>query len=362
MAEDGAQMNDSSAETMDGTDRGKSGTRRKLVMLSFPLILLIAAALYWWSLQGKVSTDNAYVKLDKVSIAPEVAGTLVAVFVSENDQVTKGQLLFRIDPDPFKVQKARAEAALASAQADLIALEADATFSGADIGTARQDIAIARTRLERQRALWERGFTTRADYDEAQHALAVAQESLRLAEAEQRAARAKLATGAAVPGENPRVAAARAELEKAELDLRRTEVHAPLAGRVGEADRLHLGQLMISGLPVLTIVAADSAYVEANFKETQLQDMQVGQPAKIRLDAWPKLDIRGTVASIGSGTGSEFSVLPAQNATGNWVKVTQRVPVRIALEGKAPREMIAGLSAHVTVFTDGRNSSGGQEN
>lgn len=344
----------SDTDNAETATTGEKNTRRTFVMLSFPVLLLAGGGLYWWSQQGKVSTDNAYVKLDKIAIAPEVAGPLTEVFVKENDEVASGQLLFRIDAEPYQVQHAQAQAALATAQADVIALENDASFSGADIATARQDIAIARTRMERQRALWDRGFTTKADYDEAQHTLAVSQESLRLAEAQQRAARAKLAIGSAVPGENPRIATARARLEEAALNLRRTQVHAPVAGRVGEADRLHPGQLMIAGMPVLTIVAAGSSYVEANFKETQLNHMKVGQPAKIKLDAYPDLKISGKVASIGSGTGSEFSVLPAQNATGNWVKVTQRVPVRITIEGKPPREMIAGLSADVTIYTDGR--------
>ena len=137
-----------------------------------------------------------------------------------------------------------------------------------------------------------------------------------------------------------------------ELNLRRTEVYAPSAGRVAQADRLQLGQQLLPNLPVLTLVAENSSYVEANFKETELAEMQVGQRAEVRFDAYPDMVLRGHVASIGAGTGSEFSVLPAQNATGNWVKVTQRVPVRIALDEESPRDLIAGLSAHVTVFTD----------
>lgn len=328
--------------------------RRRILMLSVPIALVIAGLGYWWSLQGKVSTDNAYVKLDKVSLAPEVGGPLVEVFVRENDVVERGQLLFRIDSEPYRVQQAEANAALAVAQADLTALANDATFSGADIAAAREDIAFARTTLARQQALWERGFTTKADYDAARHAVAKAQEAFRLAVAEQGAARAKLAQGAAVPGVNPRIAAATAQRENAELNIRRTEVRAPIAGRIAEADRLHPGQLMIQGLPVMTIVADASAYVEANFKETQLARMKVGQPAKVEFDAYPDLEIKGHVAAIGAGTGSEFSVLPAQNATGNWVKVTQRVPVRIAIDSKSPRRLIAGLSSHVTVYTDGK--------
>jgi membrane fusion protein (multidrug efflux system) len=122
---------------------------------------------------------------------------------------------------------------------------------------------------------------------------------------------------------------------------------------VAQADRLQKGQQIIPSLPVLTLVAEDSTYVEANFKETELDDMRPGQRAEIRLDAYPGVVLRGHVASIGAGTGSQFSVLPAQNATGNWVKVTQRVPVRIALDERSPRPLIAGLSTHVTVFTEG---------
>ncbi|MFN7158876.1 MAG: HlyD family efflux transporter periplasmic adaptor subunit, partial [Erythrobacter cryptus] len=152
----------------------------------------------------------------------------------------------------------------------------------------------------------------------------------------------------------PQLAAARARRASAELALRRTEVRAPAAGRIAEADRLQVGQQVVPNLPVLTLVRAGSAYIEANFKETDLADMAVGQPAEIRIDAYPGLVLKGRVASIGAGTGAEFSVLPAQNATGNWVKVTQRVPVRIALEDQSPRRLIAGLSCEVTVFTDHR--------
>ena len=128
----------------------------------------------------------------------------------------------------------------------------------------------------------------------------------------------------------------------------------PSAGRIAQADRLQLGQQVVQGLPVLTLVGDGTSYIEANFKETDLADMQVGQPAEVHFDAYPGLKLRGHVESIGAGTGNEFSVIPAQNATGNWVKVTQRVPVRIAIDEKSARPLIAGLSTEVTVFTDGK--------
>jgi membrane fusion protein (multidrug efflux system) len=145
-----------------------------------------------------------------------------------------------------------------------------------------------------------------------------------------------------------------AQRKVAELSLRRTEVRAPMDGVITQAGRLQPGQQIVSGVPLLTVVADGTAYIEANFKETDLAEMRVGQPAEVRFDAYPGLVLKGHVASVGAGTGSEFSVLPAQNATGNWVKVTQRVPVRIVLDEASPRPLISGLSTKVTVYTDGR--------
>jgi len=327
---------------------------RMALMFSVPLLLLVAGGIYWLSLQGKVSTDNAYVQQDKVSVSAQVGGEIVEVLVGEGDTVQKGDLLFRIDPEPYRLQIAQAEAAIAGAQANVTALANSSDLSGADITAAREDIAFAQSDFERKDALFKRGFVTKADHDAARHRVNQAREALRQAEARRQAARAKLATGSAVPGENPQIAAGKAQRAVAELALRRTEVRAPGAGRVAQADRLQRGQQVVQGLPVLTLVADGSSYVEANFKETDLADMQVGQPAEVHFDAYPGLTLKGHVESIGAGTGSEFSVIPAQNATGNWVKVTQRVPVRIAIDQKSPRPLIAGLSSEVTVYTDGK--------
>ena len=327
---------------------------RLALMLSLPLLLLIGGFVYWQSLQGKVSTDNAYLKQDKVGVSAEIVGKVVDVQVQEGQLVEAGDLLFRIDPEPYRLQIAEADAAMATAQANVTALSNASELTGADIAAAREDIAFAQATLNRQEALWRRGFTTRADYEAAQHAVAQAREQLRLAQADQQEARARLAQGPAVPGENPQVAAAKARRAEAELALRRTEVRAPISGRVAQSDRLQLGQQAVTSLPMLTIVADGTSYVEANFKETDLDEMRVGQRAEVRVDAYSGLVLAGHVASIGAGTGAEFSVLPAQNATGNWVKVTQRVPVRIAIDEKSPRPLIAGLSTDVTVFTDGR--------
>ena len=336
----------------------KTGQRPKrrwgklVLMLALPLALLAGGLFYWLSLQGTISTDNAYLQQDKVAVSAQVGGEIVEVFVKDGEQVEKGQLLFRIDPEPYRLQIAQANAAIASAQANVTALSNSSDLSGADISAARENISFAQANFARKDALYERGFLTKTEHDAAEHAVNQAREQLRQAQARAQAARAKLATGSAVPGENPQIAAAKAQREVAQLALSRTEVRAPSAGRVAQADRLQVGQQLVQGLPAVTLVSEGSSYVEANFEETDLYDMRVGQAAEVRFDAYPDLVLKGHVESIGAGTGSEFSVLPAQNATGNWVKVTQRVPVRIAIDGNSPRQLIAGLSAEVTVTTD----------
>lgn len=342
------------AEPETEVAKPKRNWGRLLLMLSLPVALIIGGVVYWRSLQGQVSTDNAYVHLDKVSVSGQVGGKIVEVLVRENQHVKAGDLLFRIDPEPYQLQMVQADASIAGAQASQTSLANSSALSGADISAAQEQIAFARSNLQRQEALWKKGFTTKAAFEAAQHQVAMGEEALRMALAKRDEAAAKLATGSQMPGVYPQLASARAQRSLAELNLRRTEVRAPVSGQVSQAGRLQLGQDLISGVPALTLVADGSAYIEANFKETDLAEMRPGQPAEIRFDAYPGLVLKAHVASIGAGTGSEFSVLPAQNATGNWVKVTQRVPVRIVLDEPSPRALISGLSVKVKVFTDGR--------
>ncbi|OYX49129.1 MAG: secretion protein HlyD [Sphingomonas sp. 32-66-10] len=324
---------------------------RPILMFGVPLVVIAAIAL-WWSLSGgTVSTDNAYVQQDKVSVASDVAGRIVEVAVKENQSVKAGDLLFRIDPEPYRIAVAQADAAIASAQVQVTTMQASYVGTGADIQAARDRIASAQQDYDRQKTLMDRGFTTRARFEQAQHAVEQARASYQSALAGAEEARAKLSSGSAVPGVNPAIAAARAQRAKALLDLERTARRAPVDGVISQADRLQVGQMMMSGLPAVTIVRSGGSWIEANFKETDLADMRVGQSAEVRFDAYPGLKLKGHVASIGSQTGSETSVLPAQNANGNWVKVTQRVPVRIAIDEKSQRQLIAGLSAEVTVDT-----------
>lgn len=325
--------------------------RRKLaLMLSIP-ILIVAVGLYFWLTSGAtVSTDNAYVKQDVTAISTQVNGPVAAVYVRENQHVTRGDILYRIDPAPFEAALHAAQAQLAAARLQTNQLEVQAAGTTADILGAEANLAITRRAYERQASLMKQGFTTKAAYDDALNDLTEAQTELANARAKSNNASAAIAPN----GNQPQIAAALAAVEKARLDLEHTVVRAPTSGVVAQSDKLLVGQAALVGVSMLSIVGDKQAWVEANFKEGDLAKMTVGQPAEVEFDAYPGVTMHGKVSSIGSGTGSEFSVLPAQNANGNWVKVTQRVPVRIAFDSKPPREMIAGLSSTVTVHVDGK--------
>jgi membrane fusion protein (multidrug efflux system) len=342
------------AAALESEVGGVSPARRRkairlTLLLSVPL-LIAAIGLYMWLSSGRyVSTDNAYVQQDKVSVSAEITGTIAEVAVHENQQVKKGDLLFRIDPRPYRIALEQAEAQIAGARVQVSKLQAETLGTGEDVTASQANLEFAQRAFARQDELLKRGFTTRARYDEAQHAVQEARERLAASRANVQIKRSALASGPLA--EQPAYAAAVAARDKALLDLQRTEVRAPIDGFVTQAERLQEGNAVVMGLPMVTIVRSGTSWVEANYKETQLTKMAPGQSADIHLDAYPSARIKGHVLSIGRGTGSEFSVLPAQNATGNWVKVTQRIPVRIAIDNNPGRPLLAGLSAKVTIDT-----------
>jgi membrane fusion protein (multidrug efflux system) len=324
------------------------GLLRTVLMLIVPALLLLGGGYMWLTSGASVSTDDAQVKQDIVSVSPQVSGQIVQVFVRDGARVKRGDLLFRIDPEPYRVALENAEAQLANAQLQTHVLRTTAAGTGGDITGADANLAIKRNALARQQALLKQGFTTRADYDDALNDVRDAE--TQLADARARAANASAAV--APGGEQPQIAQARAAVDKARLDLSRTEVRAPMDGVVENADNLQVGQMAVIGLGMLSLVHSQNAWVEANFKEKDVGRMVPGQRASITVDAYPGQKFAAHVQSIGAGTGSEFSLLPAQNANGNWVKVTQRVPVRIAFDGSPSRPMIAGLSVTATVIFD----------
>ncbi|WP_237219845.1 HlyD family secretion protein [Sphingomonas arenae] len=319
--------------------------RRLALMLVVPLALL-AAGLWYWQVSGNyVSTDNAQVKQDITSVGAQVSGPIAEVLVREGDRVKAGQVLFRIDPAPYRVALLQAEAQLASARLSERQVVTEAAGTTADIVGAQGQLTIAERALARQADLLKQGFTTRTSYDAALAQVTQARTALAEARAQAANKQAAIAPG----GDQPSEAAARAAIAKARLDLARTEVRAPTDGVIANADRLLVGQQVVPGIGMVSVVRSGEAWVEANFKEKDLARMVPGQKATIEIDAYPGLELEGHISSIGAGTGSEFAIIPAQNANGNWVKVTQRVPVRIAFDQPPSRPMIAGLSADVTV-------------
>jgi membrane fusion protein (multidrug efflux system) len=324
--------------------------RSRVAMLSVPLLVVAAGLWLWLSGLGQVTTDNAYVRVDKLAISSDVTSRVRRVFVAENQPVKRGQVVIELVDTPFRIALAQAEARLSDARRQVRGLRNDTGGSAADVAAKREALDFALTEMERQQTLLDRGFATRARLQQAQYAVANARAELNRALSDDAAARTA-ANGVQDVEQHPLVMTAAAVRDKAAFELARTKLISPANGIATQTSRVLPGQVMVQGVAAFSVMVTDSAYVEANFKETELQDMRVGQRAEVQLDAFPDHVLRGHVDSIGVGTGSEFSVLPAQNATGNWVKVVQRVPVRIKLDGKPPVPLIAGLSAEVKVIT-----------
>lgn len=315
----------------------------------------------WIQSSREVDTDNAYVKADRILIAPQVGGRVVEVAVDQNQPVKKGELLFKIDTDPLEIAVAQNEALVARMANTANASRAKVTGTGSSIAAARETLVWAQRDLVRMESLASQQLVARKMLDDARHAVAEARTDLAEAIATQSEATATLSGSIGTPTQDlPEYRAALAMLAKAKLDLAHAEVRAPVDGIVGLHD-LQVGEYINVGQTAMPLVATSPIWVEANFKETELTKMHIGQPATIEVDTYPGVKWKAHVASIAPASGAEFSVLPPQNATGNWVKIVQRIPVRVEIDSAdradAP-QLRAGMSAEVSVdLRDGGASS-----
>ena len=315
--------------------------------------LLVASFFGWeWFASGRaVDTTNAYVKADRVMISAQVAGRVVEVAVAQNQEVRKGDLLFKLDPEPLRIALAQAEAKLAQIGNNTNATRAQVRGADSSIAAAGETERWAEKDLARMEDLAAKQLVPRKMLDDARHSLAEARMQRDSALATQSQAAAALGGDIGTPSEQlPEYRAALAAVQKARFDLAQASVFAPVNGVIGNHD-LQPGEYLNLGQVAMPLVATDPVWIEANFKETDLARLRVGQTATVRVDSYPGVDWTARVASISPTSGSEFSVLPAQNATGNWVKVVQRIPVKLELvaQGDHPQVLRAGMSAEVTV-------------
>ncbi|HEY7852000.1 MAG TPA: HlyD family secretion protein [Caulobacteraceae bacterium] len=342
-------MNPIDEESVGSGRRGAMARLRWPLMIGGPLIILAVVA--WFLLTGgkSESTDDAYVQVGKAPISAAIAGRVIEVDVAENQHVKAGQVLFKLDAADETAAAAKADAALASARLQVVGLRAAYTQQQLQLSQALTTQAYAVREAARQKALVAAGVASREQAAAAAHTADVATSNVIIARQQVATALANLGEGAKSADAFPGVLQAKAARESTQVDLGHTVVFAPKDGIVTRVDQLQVGAY-VNPSETLFFLLSGQPWVEANFKENQLTKMRVGQPAKIVVDALGGRELAAHVASFSPGSGSAFSALPAQNATGNWVKVAQRLPVRIAFD-KAPPEVAgrAGLSAKVTV-------------
>ncbi|MDG4889303.1 HlyD family secretion protein [Mesorhizobium sp. WSM4887] len=331
----------------------KRRTGRFLLMVALPLALLAGGAYVWVTGGRYQETENANLQQARISIASDTAGRIVQVGIADNQTVKAGDLLFVIDPEPYKIALAQADAAVAAARLNVEQLRAAYSQAMAQQKSAKSEVDYAQSQYDRAADLAEKGINAKSSLDEARNDLDKAKQQLAVAEQGIISAKAALGGNPDIETDkHPSVMSALAARNKAAYNLSQTTVKAPSDGIIYQASSFKVGQYVSVGTPLFALVETDDTWIDANFKETQLTHMKPGQKAEIVVDTYPGRTFEATVKAIGAGTGAEFSLLPAQNATGNWVKVTQRIPVRLEMtDPDAKMALRTGMSATVTVDT-----------
>jgi len=333
--------------------------RRTLLLVVLPLAALLAGGIFYLNGGRYVTTDDAYVGAQKVLITPDISGKIEKVVVREGQRVNEGDVLFEIDPVPFRFAMQQAKATLDQARTTYDNLVANIKIYQQMIDLAQQAVDLKQRDVDRKATLVKSNFGSQLDLDNASNAVVTAKAQLEFLKQQISSSRTQLLGNPDLPLEQfPPYAQAKAALDQAERNLDHTVMRAPMAGTATQVDQIQLGRFVAAGTPVFSVIDTSKPWVDANLKESDFTYVAAGQPVSIDVDAFPDHVFKGTIGSLSPGTGAQFAILPPQNATGNFVKVVQRVPVRIYFDShdKDVQKLKAGMSAYTTIDTGHRRS------
>ena len=330
------------------------GRLRLVLLVVLPLIALTVGAYFYLTSGRYISTDNAYIGAQKVLITPDISGKIAKVTVTEGQRVNAGDPLIEIDPEPFRISVTQAEARLASVRTEFANLKTNLASLARRITFARETVDLKQRDYDRKNTLLTNRTGSQVDVDNSLNAVVTAKTQAEMLEQQQEAIRNQLLGDENLAIEKyPPYAQAAAALDQAKRDLNHTVLRAPIAGIATQVASIQLGRYVTAGTPVFSLIDDARPWVDANPKETDITHLRIGQPVSIYVDTFPGRAFRGSVAAVSPGTGAQFAILPPQNATGNFVKVVQRVPVRIYFDSsdQAVAKLKAGMSAYTTIDT-----------
>ena len=359
-----AQATDTAIQTNGNGRRNGKRLLRLILMVGGVAIVVVAGAVFWLTGGRYVSTDDAYVQANKLMVSSDVSGVVSEIDVKEGQRVMTGQVLFRLDPKPFQIALANAESQLAQSALNVKSMEQDYHRMQADIAAQQAQLNLAESNSTRESALLKIGGTAVMNVDQAKATLETARATLNSLQQQAAVQLVKLGGRVDLPVEqHPEYLQAKAARDEAARQLDHTVVRAPFDGVVTQVSSLQPGAMIISSMAAFMptsavgLVATHDVWVQANLKETDLTYVRPGNPVTVDIDALPSGTLKGTVDSISPATGSSFSVLPSENSSGNWVKVVQRVPVRIRLNVAENDTIVrAGMSATIAIDTGHKRS------
>jgi membrane fusion protein, multidrug efflux system len=333
---------------------------RMILLVVVPAIAVVAG--FWFYLSGGryISTDNAYVGAQKVLITPDISGKISRIVVREGQHVAPGDVLFEIDPEPFQLALAQAEAKLAGVKVQLANLKSNAKSFNTLADLSKKSFDLKQRDVDRKASLLSSKAASQLDVDTAESAAVQAELILAFTVQQQTSTLNQLLGNPDLPNEDfPAYRQAEAAVEQAQRDLNHTVLRAPISGTATQVDNIQLGRFVPAGTPVFGVIDDAAPWVDANPKETDITYLRAGQKVTMYVDSFPDHEFHGAVSSVSPGTGAQFSILPPQNASGNWVKVVQRVPVRIAFSPDEDTKLLrAGMSVTVDIDTEHSRSLG----